>query len=347
MPCPDTAARKDHPTRRRTNRFMSVSIVLGIDGGQTSTTAAICDLDGRLLGVGRAGPSNHVWEPGGVARAQRAVAKAVAGAARQARLKSPHFRASFLGMTGGSDRTRQVVRECLDTDRFRMEGDTVTALACVTLGEPGVVVIAGTGTIAYGENDRGETAVASGWGWLIGDEGAGFWIAKQALAAACRACDGRGEPTVLRPALTAAAGVDDLWELHRLIYSETLSRAEVAALAAVVPEAAAAGDAAARRILREAGRELGLSAGVVAQKLGLHEGRVTVGMVGGVFRGSDQVRRAFRREVRRHAPQAVFAAPHFAPVIGAVLLALRLAEVQVGAEVLTNLKAASAAVGAK
>ncbi len=326
---------------------MSSDIVLGIDGGQTSTTAAICDLTGRLLGVGRAGPSNHVWEPGGVERARKAVIDAIDGAAQRAGLDSPHFRAAFLGMTGGSDRTREVVRACIRTERFRMEGDTVTALACTTLGEPGVVVIAGTGTIAYGENDRGESAVASGWGWLIGDEGAGFWITKQALAAACRAYDGRGEPTALVSALTTAAGVDDLWQLHRLIYSETLSRAEIAALAAVVPEAAAAGDAAARRILRDAGRELGLSAGVVARKLGLHADPLTVGMVGGVFRGSEQVRRAFRREVRRHAPEAVFARAHFAPVIGAVLLALRMAEVQVSAEVLTNLKAASAAIGAK
>jgi N-acetylglucosamine kinase-like BadF-type ATPase len=326
---------------------MPLDLVLGIDGGQTSTTAVICDLTGRLLGVGRAGPSNHVWEPGGVERARKAVTGAIRGAARQARLQSPHFRAAFLGMTGGSDRTREVVRECISTDRFRMEGDTVTALACVTLGEPGVVVIAGTGTIAYGESARRETAVASGWGWLIGDEGAGFWIAKQALAAACRAHDGRAEPTRLVPLLSEAAGVSDLWALHRLIYSETLSRAEIAALATVVPKAAAHGDAAARRILRHAGRELGLSAGVVARKLCLHEGAVVVGMVGGVLRGSDEVRRAFRREVRRHAPQAVFAEAQFAPVIGAVLLALRMAEVQVTDEVLTNLKAASASVGAK
>jgi N-acetylglucosamine kinase-like BadF-type ATPase len=268
-------------------------------------------------------------------------------AATAAKLRAPRFRAAFLGLTGGNERTRAAVREAIPAEELHIEHDQVPALASVTRGEPGIVVIAGTGTIAYGENGRGESASCSGWGYLIGDEGAGFWIAKQAIAAACRAYDGRGEPTRLVGKLTAAAGVEDLWQLHRLIYSGQMSRAQMAALAAVTPEAATEGDAAARRILRDAGRELGLSAGTVARKLGFGESRVMVGMVGGVFRGSEAVKRAFRREVRRHAPGAVFVEPEVAPVIGAVLLALRLAGVDITPAVFANLRAASAVVGDK
>lgn len=321
--------------------------VLGIDGGQTATTAAICDLTGRLLGVGRAGPANHVWEPGGVARARQAVKACLSAAAREAGLRPVVFRAAFLGMTGGDERTRRAIARLVRAERYRMENDKVNALACVTEGGPGVVVIAGTGTISYGENARGRSATVSGWGFLLGDEGAGFWIARQAINAATRAYDGRGEPTMLGKKLTAAAGVEDLWELHGLIYSERRSRAEMAALAAVVPEAAAEGDAAAQRILREAGRELGLAAGTVARQLGMQRGAVTVGMVGGVFRGSARVRRAFRRKVRRHAPRARFAEPRFAPVIGSVLLALKLAGAKIGPAVSENLREASERVGAK
>ncbi len=321
--------------------------VLGIDGGQTATTAAICDLRGRLLGVGRAGPANHVWEPGGVTRARNAVRACVSAAAREAGLRPAVFRAAFLGMTGGDERTRRAIARIVRAEHYRMENDKVNALACVTEGKPGVVVIAGTGTITYAENARGKSATVSGWGFLLGDEGAGFWIARQAINAATRAYDGRGEATALVGKLTAAAGVEDLWGLHALIYSERISRAQMAALAAVVSAAAAEGDRVARRTLRAAGRELGLAAGTVARQLGMHRGAVTVGMVGGVFRGSEQVRRAFRREVRRHAPRAVFAEPRYAPVIGSVLLALRLAGVRLTPRISANLLEASAHIGEK
>lgn len=321
--------------------------VLGVDGGQSATTAVICDLRGVLLGVGRAGPSNHVWEPGGVARARRAVSQSVRQAAREAGIRQPRFAAAFLGMTGGNEQTERAVCTCVAADCFRLDHDCVTALASVTEGGPGVVVIAGTGTIAYGENGRGESAKASGWGYLLGDEGAGFWIARRAIQAACRAEDGRAEPTALTPKLLAAAGVEGLRELHRAIYSGRMSRAEMAALAAVAPEAASEGDAPARRLLREAGDELGLAAAAVAERLGLARRAVTVGMVGGVFRGSPQVRASFRRAVRRRVPRAVFGEARYSPVVAAALLALRMAGVRVTAAVRRNLEAASGVVGGK
>jgi len=324
-------------------------LVLGLDGGQTSTTAAVCDLTGKLLGLGRAGAANHVWEPGGIARARRAVTQSTSRALRAAGLKAITFEAAFLGMTGAiaDGRTARAVEKCVSAKRLRVENDQVSALASVTAGKPGIVVIAGTGTITYGENARGRSASASGWGWLLGDEGAGFWIAKQAIAAACRAHDGRGEPTKLTDSLLAAAGVDDLWDLHFLIYSQKLPRPNIAALAAVVPQAAASGDRAARLILREAGRELGLAAGVVTCRLGMQRGRTTVGLVGGVFRGSTVVRGSFRREVRRQVPRAVFAQPRFSPVIGSVLLALKMTGLRLTQTVLANLEAASVQIGAK
>jgi N-acetylglucosamine kinase-like BadF-type ATPase len=336
------------PTRRKRRGEVRVpGLVLGIDGGQTATTAAICAISGRLLGLGRAGPADHVWEPGGVERARRAVIRSIAQAWRQAKLEPSRFEAAFLGMTGGDERTTRAIRESILTKRFQLENDSVSALACVTAGRPGVVVIAGTGTIAYGRNARGGAANASGWGYLLGDEGGGFWIARQAIAAACKAHDGRAPQTALTPLLLEAAGVRDAWELHGLIYSKRMSRAAMAALAAVVPVAAKAGDPAARRILAEAGRELGLSAGVVAEKLGMHRGGVTVGIVGGVFRGSDEVKRSFMREVRRRASKAIFAEPRFAPVIACVLLALRMAGARLSPRVMENLEAASTVLGAK
>ncbi len=325
-------------------------IVLGVDGGQTSTTAAVCDLTGRLLGLGRAGPANHVWEPGGVSRARRAVTRSTTQALRAAGLPRNYTaEAAFLGMTGAKadGRAERAVKGCVSAKSCRVDNDMVTALASVTQGKPGVVVIAGTGTVAYAENARGRRASASGWGFLLGDEGGGFWIARQAVAAACRASDGRGRPTALTDALLQAAGVDDLWALHFLIYSRKMSRADMAGLASVVPQTAARGDTAARRILRQAGRELGLAGGTVARRLHMQRRATTVGMVGGVFRGSGEVGRSFRREIRKHIPKAVFAEPRFTPVIGAVFLALKLAGVRPASGLLSNLDAASQVVGVK
>jgi len=322
--------------------------VLGVDGGQTSTTAAICSLDGRLRGLGRGGPANHVWAPGGIARARRAVKMSVGRAVRAAGIGRVTFEGAFAGMPGPEDeRKARAVEGAVAAKRVRMEPDKVNALASVTAGKPGVVVVAGTGTITYGENARGQRGDASGWGYLLGDEGSGFWIARQAIAAAGRHSDGRGKPSALTEKLMGALKIADLWDLYFLVYSEKLSRPEVASLAAVVPAAAAEGDGAARAILRRAGRELGLGAGAVARRLGMHRGAVTVGMVGGVFRGSSEVRRSFRREVRKHAAKAVFAEARFTPVIGSVLLALKLAGVRLTPKVLANLDAASQHVGAK
>lgn len=321
--------------------------VLGIDGGQSATLAVVCDLEGRMLGVGRAGPANHVWEPGGRERARRAVIESTARALRAARLGAVRFEAAFLGITGATEYTRRALRGCVRAERLRLENDKVNALACVTEGGPGVVVIAGTGTIAYGENEKGQAADASGWGYLIGDEGGGFWIAKQGLAAACRAYDGRGRATALVREIPRAVGVGDLWEVHELIYSGRLPRPDLAKLAAVVAETAERGDRAARQILREAGRELGLAGGVVARKLGLHRRAVTVGMVGGVFEGSALVRRSFAREVRRHAPDSRVVRARYEPVIGSVILALKMAGVALTAATRANLAAASAIVGGK
>ena len=325
-------------------------VVLGVDGGQTSTTAVLCDLDGALLGIGRAGPANHVWEPGGVSRARRAVTRSVTQALRAAGLPRHHVaEAAFLGMTGAKadGRTDRAVRPHVSAKICHISNDMVTALSSVTLGKPGIVVIAGTGTIAYGENARGQSDRTSGWGYLLGDEGGGFWIARQAIAAACRAFDDRTPPTTLIEALIEAAGVDDLWGLHLLIYSGKMARSDIAALAAVVPRVASTGDAAARSILREAGRELGLAAGTVARHLRMTRGATMVGMVGGVFHGSVTVRRTFRREMRKHAPKSVFTKPRLTPALGAVLLALRLARVPLSETVLRNLAAASQVVGAK
>jgi len=184
------------------------------------------------------------------------------------------------------------------------------------------VVISGTGSIAYGENERGETARAGGWGWRLGDEGSGYDIGHRALIAALRDRDGRGPSTLLTESIRGALGLGNLDDLIDLTYGGNMGSLEVAALAGLVGEAAGEGDNVALRILEGAGVELGVSASAVIGRLGL-TGGFTLGLVGGVFKLGSLIRDSLERSVRRTAPGCVISRPRFPPEVGAALLALR------------------------
>jgi len=171
----------------------------------------------------------------------------------------------------------------LPGNRLMFDHDAVAAYYAITLGEPGVAVIAGTGAIALGMNRRGERARSSGWGWLIGDEGSAGWIALRALNAASRAYDGRGPWTSLVNRLASYFGVSNLLNILDKVYSESPEIDKIAELARLVSEEAERGDEVSVSILREAGRELALDAVSVAERLGMVSDSIVVGGVGSVF----------------------------------------------------------------
>ncbi|KUO92380.1 MAG: hypothetical protein AT713_02110 [Caldivirga sp. JCHS_4] len=171
----------------------------------------------------------------------------------------------------------------LPGNRLMFDHDAVAAYYAITLGEPGVAVIAGTGAIPLGMNRRGERARSSGWGWLIGDEGSAGWIALRALNAASRAYDGRGPWTSLVNRLASYFGVSNLLNILDKVYSESPEIDKIAELARLVSEEAERGDEVSVSILREAGRELALDAVSVAERLGMVSDSIVVGGVGSVF----------------------------------------------------------------
>ena len=170
----------------------------------------------------------------------------------------------------------------LPGNRLMFDHDAIAAYYAITLGEPGVAVIAGTGAIALGMNRRGERARSSGWGWLIGDEGSAGWIALRALNAASRAYDGKGPWTSLVNRLASYFGVSNLLNILDKVYSEP-PRLIIAELTRPVSEEAERGDEVSVSILREAGRELALDAVSVAERLGIVSDSIVVGGVGSVF----------------------------------------------------------------
>src|SRR5579871_1795229 len=193
--------------------------VIGVDGGQTSTTAVIADETGCLLGIGHGGPANHIHEPGGVERVQRSLTDAIRGAITMADLQNARIAAACLGMTGGSEQMANICAPVVPAERLVFSHDTRIALYSVTFGRPGVVIIAGTGAAAYGVNHLGEQAKSGGWGYLLGDEGSGYWIAVRALNACCRAEDGLNPQTQMLSLFLRHLELEDISQVHARIYS--------------------------------------------------------------------------------------------------------------------------------
>jgi len=303
-------------------------LFLGVDGGQSGTTALIGDESGHVLGAGRGGPCNHAGAAEGRQKLVRAVSDSVAAACAQAGLdaRGVRFAAACFGMSGGPEDKQAILREILPADAVIVTDDAVIALAGATAGEPGIVTIAGTGSIAFGRNAAGRTARCGGWGYIFGDEGSGFDIARQALRAALRAEEGWGPPTALVRALLDATGsVDANAVLHRF-YTPDWPRSRVAALAPLVDEAAMAGDALARDILHNAAQQLAVLTSAVRRQLWKTGEPARVAWTGGVFRSRMLLER-YRclvelEDGNRTSP------PEYDPAAGALIEAYRAAGLQ-------------------
>lgn len=258
---------------------------LGVDGGQSGTTAAIGDENGQVLGMGEAGPCNHARAHEGRAKLERAVTTSVAAACAHSKLDagSIRFAAACFGMSGGPDDKREILAAILPADRVIVTTDAAIALAGATESGQGIVVIAGTGSIAFGRNAEGRNARAGGWGYVFGDEGGAFDIARQALRASLRIEEGWGPATSLRGAILQAVGVASAdAALHRL-YTADWPRSRAAQLAPLVDEAADNGDRMALQIMNDAARDLSLLAASVRGQLWAKRAEVEIAYIGGVF----------------------------------------------------------------
>ena len=263
----------------------TAKLFLGVDGGQSGTTALIGDETGRLLGEGEAGPCNHAGASEGRGKLERAVMGSLGEACRQAGLDpaTVEFEAACFGMSGGPHDKQEILARILRTKRLVVTTDAVTALAGATAGGQGIITIAGTGSIAFGRNAQGRTARAGGWGHIFGDEGGAFDIVRQAVRAALRMEEGWGPPTALRETLLSATGSCDANQAMHLFYTDEWPRSRVARLAALVDRAASGGDGVAGEILNGAAVQLAMLSAAVRGQLWKSGDTVEVAYIGGVF----------------------------------------------------------------
>lgn len=303
---------------------MPPRLYLGIDGGQSGTTAFIGNEHGRVIGRGSGGPCNHVRAAEGRAKFLTAVGGCLDGACREAGLDSHEvsFSAACLGLSGGFEDKEMYARELIRAVRFKFTHDAAIALSGATGGEPGIIAIAGTGSIAFGRNSEGNTARAGGWGYIFGDEGGGFDLVRRALRAALQQEEGWGRATTLRELLLEATGATSANELLHRFYTSDYPQSAVASWAPLVTKAAGEGDAVGQEILREAATKLTWFVQGVYGRLFAPAADIPVAYIGGVFK-SRFLLSEFEARVQATGTCRV-EAPRFSPAGGALLEALRL-----------------------
>ena len=306
---------------------------IGVDGGGTRTRAVVAGEDLVPMGSGASGPANASTRP--LPLVVETVLEAAGDAAASATVAAARAEKVGVGLAGVESAglvapLTAALEEHFGAGRVLVTTDARIALAGASPGDPqgpGVVLIAGTGAIAYGRSAGGAEARAGGWGPLLGDEGSGYAIARQGLAAVVRDLDGRGPKTAIREMLfRSARGIHTLEELLAKIYRSEGGAGDVAAYFPIVLAAAKAGDAEARRILGEAGRELALAALTVIRKLQLENSSFPVSTVGGVFSAGDLLVGPLAAALHAVAPGAQVGPPAYPPEIGAIRLARARAE---------------------
>lgn len=301
-------------------------VILAIDGGATRTRCLAMDRDGRVLGRGEAGPSNHLLIDHD--RVRQSLSSAMDRALASAGLSRSAVRCAAAGLAGvdydgaGAD----VVRRLLDgigAAVVAIEGDVVIAHLAALGGGPGVVALAGTGSNILGIGSDGTRVKVGGWGPLYGNQGSAHEIARQALVAAARAYDGLGPRTTLVRAILQRFGLREFRDTLHAIYGVGLGTSEVAALAPLVEDAAESGDNVARQILVRAGTDLAEGVAVVLDRLERGDQQRLVSYQGAVLKSCAAAREAFVRALNERGERIRVEAPMYEPIIGAYLLGRR------------------------
>jgi N-acetylglucosamine kinase-like BadF-type ATPase len=302
-----------------------VAYYLGIDGGGSKTTCIVGDED-SVLGSALAGPSNITRV--GEARARESLHESVRLACADAKIDPRQVQRACVGVAGVASEeiatsVRKIIAELISSE-LEVVGDMQIALQAALGAGPGVVVIAGTGSIAYGRDAHGKTARAGGWGFAISDEGSAHWIGRMAIAALLRSVDRSESDQISQPTSVLLREIKTVWTLESFeqLARKANTNPDFAALLPGVLAAADAGDEVARQVLTRAGKELAELAGIVVQRLfRKDEAVIPLAMVGGVFRYAHSVVAVFSETLRKFDPWLQINPDVVEPVAGALQMA--------------------------
>lgn len=299
--------------------------LLAVDGGGTKCLAVFADHEERIIGQGRSGSCNY--QGIGVEAAAREIAAAIKAAMDDVRQTDQRFagdapwevECAVFGLAGLDTEHDRIILEAMvqniltdlhiEVDQLTVENDGFAALLGATGGEPGILVIAGTGSIAFGINEAGVTARAGGWGHRVGDEGSGYWIGKQAITAVLKCADGRGKPTQLTEEILSFLGLPNTDALVNWTYGSDYSVEKIGELSRLVSQTAERDDMVAIQILQRAAEELADTAKAVVDRLSLKEKKFIMILQGGVLQNAGIVREQVEKLVAGYAPYVQVAEP--------------------------------------
>lgn len=299
--------------------------VLGIDAGGTKTTCLLADTTGRIIASAHAGGAN--LQASGELQLEKVLHRVMEEALGERDITPA---AICLGIAGvdrprDSEAVRAIMRRIGFKARTVVVNDALIALVAGTGAEAGVVIVSGTGSIAYGRDADGRAARAGGWGYLLGDEGGGFWIGRSALSAVVRQFDGRGPTTLLTDLVLEELRLSSPTELIHAVYDGGLQRRTIAGIAAVVQRATDLGDGVASEILSRAGAELTTAAASVIARLEMRGAAFRTVLAGGIFLGVPSLVSNVTARLSEIAPRTEVHLLDREPAVGAVTLALDLA----------------------
>ncbi|MBC8183988.1 hypothetical protein H8E88_23075 [candidate division KSB1 bacterium] len=315
--------------------------VIGVDGGGTKTELVLIDLEGNLVGMEKVGSTNY--QAVGGERLRDELLEGFSALANATNVDIDRIDHIFLGLAGaGRQKDQEEIKALFDDTVFAgkitVDSDAIVALAGAFGTKPGIILIAGTGAICFGSNQDGNVVRSGGWGYLLGDEGSGFYIGREAIIAALKDYDGRGEKTKLKEELKQRFELDSIDKIIPLIYKNEIDRVAIANIAPLVFELAKGGDLISEEIIRKAGFEMGLLAKTVADQLGFSGEETNVALIGSIFKQKDMLVNQISKELFEISWNVTIVEPRFQPTFGAALMGLKKQNVHIDEVLLSNLE---------
>ena len=316
---------------------------LGVDGGGSKTAFVLIDASGELLGSHQEGPAYYLQT--GVEEMRAMLARGILATLAQASLTPAAVDFAFLGLPSYGEDSRLLATldaaaaPTLPPGRFQCGNDALCGWAGALGGEDGINVVAGTGSMAYGEYG-GRAARAGGWGELFSDEGSGYWVAREALQLFSRMSDGRAPRGRLYEKLGRHFRLAADLDLCAAIYGAGRGeRSDVASLSGTIAETARSGDAQARALFARAVEELLQMVDAVHGQLQVPGGvRLHVSHSGGMFKLGDLVLEPLRVRLDASPRGYRFVDARLAPAAGAALYAARVSGAPLTAQAVARLE---------
>ncbi len=314
---------------------------VGVDGGGTKTELVMLSDQGEFIARTKVGSTNI--QAVGAGKVKQELLNGFQKILKKSNVDLKHVEHFFLGLAGAGRKSDQLeIKRLFDKTSFQgkiyVDSDAIIALAGAFGTKPGIILISGTGSICFGKNQQGQMVRSGGWGYLLGDEGSGYFIGNNAIIAALKDFDGRGERTRLLPEIVSFFQVKSIEEIIPLIYQNKITRVQIADLAPLVFRVAAEGDFIAEEIIKRTGKELGILARAVAVKLGFEGEEINVALIGSIFKQKDYLINHISKELFEISWNISIKEPMFEPSVGAALMAMQRSNIEINEDLLENLK---------